>query len=101
MMDQHGNLITGYREPHSEKCRACDGTGVKRAKANLTEHAPQPEKPREVFNVRIPKAEIAFGERNLREQVEKAGAYLYDELGYTSKTPPYYVLTAVLHDWLG
>jgi hypothetical protein len=80
-------------------CRKCSGSGIEPAKPEWTEPAEKP--PPTCLNVNVPKDERPNGGANLRAQIALAGDALHDELGYTALTPPYYILAAVLHDWLG
>lgn len=84
--------------PITLPCKRCHGSGEepKQEDPQWTEEGG--EKPKAVYAVRIPKAELAWGHKQLTERIREAGGKL-SELGYDEKTPPYYILSAVLHDW--
>ena len=80
-------------------CRRCQGSGQEPPKEDpeWTEEEGG-EKLKTVYAVRIPKAELSFGHKQLTTLIREAGGNL-KELGYDEKTPPYYILSAVLFDW--
>jgi hypothetical protein len=60
------------------------------------------EKPRPKVNVtiKVPKDEQEDGAEALRTLIDECRSELLEEMGWQENVPPYFVLIAVLHDWL-
>ena len=78
-------------------CRKCLGTGVEPAKPEWTQ--PAEKKEPTGTNITTPKQELPGGTEAFRALIGACGDSLSD-LGYSASTPPYYVLMAVMADWL-
>lgn len=86
---------------HTEKCRTCNGTGLKPPKPEWSEDdGPKPKGEPTQNNITTPKNERPQGTRELRLLFERCGDALHDDLGYTKDTPLYYIAHAVFTDWL-
>jgi hypothetical protein len=79
------------------KCPAC---GQKKRKPRTEQTKDATPKERSRVRIDIPVAERATGYDDFSEMLGQAKERFGPELGYTQDTPNWYVLFAVLRDWL-
>lgn len=64
------------------------------------ERAPQPPRNRATIGIHVPKDEREDGAGILDDLLQQARQQLAPVMGWEDDVPPYFVLVAVLHDWL-
>lgn len=64
------------------------------------ERAPQPPRNRATIGIHVPKDEREDGAGILDDLIQQARERLSEDMGWEDDVPPYFVLVAVLHDWL-
>ena len=81
----------------TEPGSVCDECG---RRVPVPKEKSEPRK-RQQFNISVP-ADFEDGTDIIKTLIEAARVRLVDSgaFAYDAKTPPYYILTAVLHDWL-
>ena len=90
-----GWIVSQYEEPEDVVVVIPDTLPTRKKRAKSEE----PRK-RTQINVKVPKDVLEDGEEVLSTLIGAAREKLAPQMGWKDDVSPYYVLTAVLHDWL-